>query len=82
MAIFVLAHVKINLETFISRLLPIRPAIFKRKYLRVYLLNASENENFSVLLFPCASNASNRMSLALFVHEIFALKVKKAPQKI
>ena len=51
MAILVLAHVKIYLETFVSRLLAIRPAIFKCKYLKVDLLKAKWKFEFVGVTF-------------------------------
>ena len=82
MAIFVLAHAKGNLETFVSKISRIRPRLFKRKYLMEELLYTFCKSISAMLLFDCASNGSNRMSLACFVPEIFALKVERSLEKI
>ena len=81
MAIFVLAHAKGNLETFVSQIYRIRPRLFKRKYLIEDLLYSFWKSNSALILFHCASSDSNRKSLACFVPKIFALKVERSLEK-
>ena len=80
-AIFLLANAKRNLEVFDSQISRIRSLIFKRKYLMEDFNKTFRKLEFPQLHFHCASNGSNRKSLACCVPEIFAGKVERSLKK-